>query len=477
MTSSHPGKSDDFRYPGSHVTLQPDPGATESAKAAPAAGVSMSIMPAPDRPSRRFFLKSAGISLALPLLESLSPRRLSAAGALGSRAGDAIGGGRPRRLVCVGNALGFYQPEFWPSQTGRDYTLPDLLQPLAPHQGDFTLFQGLDHGHKGGHFAIHSYLSGVRTMDAKGMPDGNITIDQRAAESVGGATRFPSLAIGSEDGIHGGCLMSWTRSGTRVPPIPGPRELFRKLFVSDNAADLARTQDRLAMQGSILDAVNGDARDLKKQLGRRDQEKLDEYFASVRDVEKQLELSRQWAAVPKPAPGMAEPENTGFVSDLPVLYDLIALALQTDSTRIATLEIAGGFEASAFGLRKDYHALSHHGQVQENIDGLLKLERYQTEQFARFLGKLKSIEDGDGTLLDHSMVLFGSGMANANAHTNVNLPILLAGGGFQHGEHKAYPTTGLDKQPLCNLYVTMLQRFGLEVDRFGIGTGTLTGFA
>jgi len=219
--------------------------------------------------------------------------------------------------------------------------------------------------------------------------------------------------------------MSWTRSGTRVPPIPGPRELFRKLFVSDNAADLARTQDKLALHGSILDAVHGDARDLKKTLGnplgRRHQEKLDEYFTSVRDVEKQLELSRQWSAVPKPQPGMAEPENTGFVSDLPVLYDLIALALQTDSTRIATLEIAGGFEAAAFDLRKDYHALSHHGQVQENIDGLLKLERYQTGQFARFLGKMKSIEDGEGTLLDHSMVLFGSGMANANAHTNVNL--------------------------------------------------------
>jgi hypothetical protein len=384
---------------------------------------------------------------------------------------------RPMRLVCIGNALGFYPPAFWPTKTGREYDLPKLLQPMAEHQRDFTLFQGLDHGHKGGHFSIHSYLSGVRTMDAKGMPDGNITIDQRAAETVGGATRFPSLAIGSEDGIHGGCLMSWTRSGTRVPPIPGPRELFRKLFVSDNASDLVRTQDKHSLQGSILDAVNGDAKDLKKSLGKRDQEKLDEYFNSVRDVEKQLELNKQWSAVAKPQPGMPEPENTGFVSDLPVLYDLIALALQTDSTRITTLEIAGGFEASAFDLRKDYHSLSHHGQVQENINDLLKLERYQTEQFARFLSKLKSIEEGNGTLLDHSMALFGSGMANANAHTNLNLPILLAGGGFKHGEHKAYPQTGPNKQPLCNLYVTLLQKFGVEVDRFGIGNSTLTNFA
>lgn len=420
----------------------------------------------PHLPNRRHFLKSAGVTLALPLLESLGHRAFAATKVV-----------RPKRMVCIGNMLGYYQPAFWPTKTGRDYDLPRLLKPLAEHQKDFTLFQGLDHGHKCGHFAIHSYLSGVRTMDAKGMPDGNITIDQRAAETIGGATRFPSLAIGSEDGIHGGCLMSWTRSGTRVPPIPGPRELFRKLFVSDNAADLAKAKDKLSMQGSILDAVSGDAKDLKKGLGKRDQEKLDEYFTSVRDVEKQLELSRQWSDVPKPKPGMPEPQNTGFVSDLPVLYDLIALALQTDSTRIATFEIAGGFEAAAFGLRKDWHALSHHGQVQENIDGLLTLEQYQTEQFARFLGKLKSIEDGDGNLLDHSMVLFGSGMANANAHTNLNLPILLAGGCFKHGEHKSYPLTGLNKQPLCNLYVTMLQKFGVEVDKFGIGNSRLTDFA
>jgi hypothetical protein len=181
--------------------------------------------------------------------------------------------------------------------------------------------------------------------------------------------------------------------------------------------------------------------------------------------------------VPKPKPEMKEPENTGFVSDLPVLYDLIALALQTDSTRIATLEIAGGFEASAFGIRKDYHALSHHGQVQENIDQLLKIEKYQMEHFARFLGKLKSLEDGDGRLLDHTMVLFGSGMGNANAHTNNNLPIIFAGGGYHHGEHRLYPEKGLGRVPLCNLYLSMLQRFGVEANRFGISTGTMRDLA
>lgn len=424
--------------------------------------------------NRRFFLRATGVTLALPVLESISHRVMGATDVLIARTTNAA---RPMRMVCIGNMLGFYAPAFFPKKTGRDYDLPVDIEALKPHQNDLTLFSGLDHGVKGGHFAIHAFLSGVRTADAKGMPDGNITLDQRAAETIGGATRFPSLAMGSEDGIHGGCLMSWTRAGTRVPPIPSPRELFRKLFVTDSDSDRAKSMDRIALKGSILDAVSGDAKSLERNLGKRDKEKLDEYFTSVRDVEKQLELSRKWSTIPKPDPHMKEPANRDFVSDLPVMYDLIALALQTDSTRIATFEIGGDFNSRAFELRKDYHALSHHGQVQESIDALIKMERYQIEQFARFLAKLKSIEDGEGTLLDHSMVLFGSGMGNANSHTNNNLPIVLAGGGFKHGEHKAYPAKGLGRQPLCNLYVTMLQRFGIPVDKFGTGTSTLTRLA
>ncbi len=425
----------------------------------------------PSTVSRRYFLKSAGLTLALPMLESLSQRVLGAGGVIGATVGAAKGS--PTRMVAVGNLLGFYQPEFFPKAAGADYAMPRLLQPLAGMRKDFTLFSGLDHGVKGGHFAVHSFMTGVLSMDAKGMPEGNISLDQQAAESVGGATRFPSLAIGSEDGIHGGCQMCWTRSGTRVPPIPGPRELFRRLFVNESAGDLAGMKDGFKRKGSILDAVHGDARSLQGQLNALDREKLDEYFTSVREVERQLELRKQWADVPKPAPPLKEPVNTNMVTDLALLYDLIALAIQTDSTRIATLEIGGGFESRYMGISKDYHALSHHGQVQANIDQLLQLEEYQMQQFARFLAKLKSIPDGEGTLLDHTMVLFGSGMANANAHTNSNLPVILAGGGFKHGEYKALPSSGLNRRPLCNLYLTLLQRFGLEVDQFGTSTGTL----
>jgi len=428
----------------------------------------------PNLPGRRFFLRATGIQLALPVFDSLSASVLGsglAVSALGANEKTL----RPMRMVAIGNAFGFYAQQFFPQATGPGYDTPHLLEPIAQHRQHITVYSGLDHGVKGGHFAVHSFLSGVRQVDAKGMPDGNISLDQRMAETVGGATRFPSLTLGSAEGLHGGCMMSWTRGGTRVNPIQGPRELFRKLFLNESAAEQERTKDRLSLQCSILDSVNGDARSLKHRLDSQDQQKLDEYFTSVRDVEKVLEQRQKWAGVPKPGAPMPEPENRGLVTDIPVLYDLIALALQTDSTRIATLEIAGGFEAAVLGVRKEYHSLSHHGQVQESIDLLVKLERYQTEQFARFLGKMTSIEDGDGSLLDHTMVLFGSGMGNGNAHTNVNLPVVLAGGGFKHGTYQAFPADSPNRQPLSNLFLTLLQRFGVEQKKFASSTGTLRG--
>jgi hypothetical protein len=423
---------------------------------------------------RRFFLRAAGVNLALPILDSLSSRTLGSGFGLSALAASASVA-RPTRMVCIGNAFGFHPPSFFPQRVGKDYDISTLLEPLAPHRQDFTLFSGLDHGTKGGHFGVHSYLSGVRSMEAKGMPEGNISIDQRAAETIRGATRFASLAVGSEDGLHGGCMMCWTRSGTRVPPIQSPRELFRKLFIDDSGADRDRTRDSSRREGSILDAVRSSADSLKNRLDKTDRTKLDEYFTSVRDVERDLELSSRWADIPKPKPGMKEPEDLGLVNDIPVLYDLIALALQTDSTRIATFEIAGGFEAPVLGVKGDYHGLSHHGQVREKIELLVKLEKYQVQQFTRFLAKLKSIDDGGVPLLDRTMVLFGSGMGNANSHILTNLPIILAGGGFKHGEYKVFPPSGPGHAPLSNLYLVMLQRFGVETQKFALSSGTLRG--
>ena len=415
---------------------------------------------------RRFLFKAAGISIALPAMESL---RVVGA--------DQRSTSPPRRMVCIGNEFGMYPGKFWPQQAGPDYKLTELLQPLEAQRRDFTLFSHLDHGVKGGHFAVHSFLTGVKAAEARALPDGGISVDQRAAEFVGSQTRFPALTIGSPDGLHGGCQMSWTRTGTRVPPIPGPRELYRTLFVDDNADAKQKAADRIRLQSSILDAVLGDAKSLKRQLNQEDSAKLDEYFASIRDVEVKLKLDEQWQTVPKPKPPIDEPANQGLAQDLPVIYDLIALALQADCTRVATLEVGGSFVARDIGINKGYHTLSHHGKVTSAIEILVRIERYQVEQFARFLAKLQStrVPHSDETLLDRTMVLFGSGMGNGNSHTNHDLPIILAGGGFRHGQHQRHPQDSRQRIPLCNLYVSMLQQFGVETDRFATSTGSLRG--
>lgn len=273
-------------------------------------------------------------------------------------------------------------------------------------------------------------------------------------------------------------MMSWTRTGTRVPPIAGPRELFRKLFLNDSELARKKNAQRIELQDSILDAVLDDANALKRRVSKTDKAKLDEYFSSVRDVERKLDLDRQWQNIAKPKPTIKEPTNQGLAKDLPALYELMVLALQTDSTRVATLEIGGGFAASDLGIKSGYHGLSHHGHVESKIKLLVEIERYQVQHFARFIEKLSSttISGESSSILESTMVLFGSGMGNANSHTNNDLPVILAGGGFKHGQHKRFPSEKNRRIPLSNLYVSMLQRLGVETDEFSGSTGTLAGF-
>ncbi|MCY4352147.1 MAG: DUF1552 domain-containing protein, partial [Gemmatimonadetes bacterium] len=233
----------------------------------------------------------------------------------------------------------------------------------------------------------------------------------------------------------------------------------------------------LEQHGSILDAVMGEARSFERKLGQRDREKLEEYLTSVRTVEKKLGMSKAWLDKPKPQVDMDMPENGPFVETLPLMYDLIALSLQTDSTRIATLEVGMGIKTTDLGLNTNYHKYSHHGKLPELMEGLTIIERYQMKHLGLFFDKLKAIEDpAGGTLFDNTMVLSGSGMGNGSSHSNKNLPILLAGGGFKHGQHIVFPEAKPKRVPLSNLYVSMLQNFGLEIDHFGQSTGTLKGF-
>jgi hypothetical protein len=334
-----------------------------------------------------------------------------------------------------------------------------------------TLFRGLDHGVKGGHFAVHSFLSGVLNSEAQNRPDGNVTIDQFLADEVGFETRFPALTVGSEGGIHGGCQIAWTKSGVRVPPVTNPAELFEKLFVTDSKERQARRMQENQVQASILDSVLDEANRLSKQVNKEDKDKLDEYLTSVRDVEKRLELRQRWTNQPKPKAPFDKPANRNAVEDLPLLYEMIALALQSDSTRIATLEIGGDFMPQHLGIKKDWHGLSHHGNDPEAIANLITLEKYQIEHFGKFVARLAKMNDGERTLLDSTTVLFGSGMGDGNSHKNSDLPILLAGGGYKHGEFREVPQEGIKKVPLCNLFVEIAQKMGVETDAFGNSTG------
>lgn len=418
---------------------------------------------------RRHFLKGCGAAIALPFLESLPrPGRLLAATPASAE---------PMRMVCVGLNYGLYPGDFFPETTGRDYELTKLLQPLSALKGDMTVFSHLDHpGVKGGHEAVHTFLSGILSEDSKAMPDRNITMDQMAAEFIGAETRFASLQVG----IGGGGL-SWTRNGVAIPPITKLQTLFDALFLETTQSKRQRLSESYELNGSILDVVKEDAAALEKRISRNDIEKLDEYFTSIREVEKRLAQSQSWLDSPKPKVDyrMPQPTPDDFYSEVPVFYDLMRLALETDSTRVISCGIDGWSGNSGLpGVTQGYHFLTHHGQDVSRLKELSIIENFHTNQVARFLESLKRSQGSDSSsLLDKTMVLFGSGMGNASSHSNRDLPLVLAGGGFQHGEHKDYPKKGNRQTPACNLYVSMLQKFGLEVDQFGSSTGSLEGLS
>jgi hypothetical protein len=411
---------------------------------------------------RRTFLRGCGVAVALPFLEAMLPLRAAAA----EPGQDAAA---VRRLVCVANPFGMIMDAFFPATAGLDAALPENLAQLEDLRGKFTVFSHLDHGLTGGHAGTHAFLSGVRSNEAAGLPDGNITLDQLCAERVAGKARFPVLntSAGGNDG--GGCELSWTRSGVMVPAIQKVNRVFQLLFTDDPPDQRDRRAERYRQQGSILDAVNEQAKAMDEGLGGRDRQKLDQYFTSIREVERTLQQEGEWISRPRQKVDMKEPRNGTVTQQLPILFDLVMLALQTDSTRVATIEVPGTFDTSGVGLsEKGYHGYSHHGKDPALMAGMRTIERYQIAQLARFVRKL-----AEADLLDSTQVLFGSGMGDGSAHTNANLPILVAGGGYRHRTHVAMPAEEGRRVPLCNLFLTMARRFGIETDRFGHSKGAL----
>ncbi len=423
---------------------------------------------------RRQLLRGAGAVVALPFLESLAvPKRtLASEGLSGSAVNQS-----PMRMVCIGLEYGLYPTDFFPQQTGRDYELPRLLSPLAGLKNNFTVFSDLDHpGVAGGHAATHTFLSGIRSDQARQYPEGNISVDQKAAEFVGAETRYQSLQLGL-----GGGGVSWTRNGVEIPTISSLQTVFDALFLETPPSQRKQRASTFAVNRSILDVVGEDAADLRKRISHSDSTKLDEYFTSIRQVEKRLQQSEAWLNKPKPKSvyKLPKPLPTSFAEEVALYYDLMKLALETDSTRVISMAIHGWTgDPGLSGISMGYHNLTHHGKDESKLQQLAVIERFHTSQFARFLESLKrSQASNDTSLLDQTMVLFGSGLGNASSHSNRKLPLLLAGGGFQHGEHKAYPEGRGSKVPACNLYLSMLQRFGVETDRFGTSTGTLEGLS
>ena len=303
----------------------------------------------------------------------------------------------------------------------------------------------------------------------------SISLDQFAAEHIGGQTRFASLSLSAE-----GFGLSWTRSGALVPPDIFPSTVFARLFLEGRPEEVQAQTRRLMDGQSILDTVSGQARKLQSDLGTADREKLDEYLTSVRDLEKRLVRAEEWSRRPKPKVDAKQPQNIASSADLVgrtrLMFDLVHLAIQTDSTRLITALLLGtSLVPPIAGVSLGHHDLSHHGQDPNKISQLKTVEVEKLKVLRDLLTKLKQTKEEDSTLLDRTMVFFSSNLGNAATHGVKNLPVLLAGGGFKHGQHLAFDPA--NSPPLCNLYVTMLQRLGLEVERFGSSKGTLTGLS
>jgi hypothetical protein len=348
--------------------------------------------------------------------------------------------------------------------------MPETLKSLEKHRADLTLFSNLDHGFTGGHQGVPVLLSGVRPVLAHNYLEGNISLDQKLAEYHGASTRFPSMTLGCRERN----LLSFTRTGVQVPSID-LRAAYRAMFFEDTPDKKATETERFKRHNSILDVVMGQAKSLNKELGKQDQEKLEEYFDSVRTMEKKIVQQEPWLDRPKPTTEVKEPNpGNGTEEQLKVTIEMIALALQTDSTRAITL--SSGFANGDFGLNGGYHGFSHHGERDEQVAALKKIEGFQISMMSYLIDRLKAQEDpiNGGTLLDHTSILYGCGMASGT-HSTSNLPLVLAGGGFRHGEHRVYPEAKGERVPAANLLLSILQNSGLEIDRFGSSSGTLAG--
>lgn len=417
--------------------------------------------------SRRSFLRGTGVSLALPFLESMWPQRASAAESAA-----------PKRMVAICTSLGIYGPALFPAEVGKEYKSTPYLDLLKENRNDLTVFSGLSHPEQSGpdgHVSEMTWLTSARHPGMGGFRN-TISIDQFIAEKKGLETRYASLVLGTNN-----VSQSYTRSGVMIPADTKPSAIFAKLFMNGSKWEVENQMRKIREGRSIMDAVSEEAKRFSSKMGAADRDKLDEYYTSVREMEGRLATTEDWVQKPKPVIDAKAPqdinENADIVGRMQLLFELVPLALQTDSTRLITILVQGRGDVPPIpGVTIDHHNLSHHGQDPEKIRQLELVEKAEMVAYNTLLSSLKRKTEGGQTLLDNTSVLFGSNLGNANSHDWRNLPILLAGGGFKHGQHVACDAK--NNTPFANLFVQIMQKMGVEADAFGSSTSTtVPGFA
>lgn len=435
---------------------------------------------------RRTFLKGAGTALALPMLEAMLPGVSRTAVAAGESSAA------PTRMAFIFFPNGAIMPDWTPSEDGEKFKFSRTLEPLEAHQGDLNIFTGLaqDEGRAKGDGAgdharcASTYLTGAHPVKTSGAKiKVGVSVDQAAAAQIGNQTRLPSLELGVDRSRNAGSCdsgyscayssnISWKSPTTPMAKEINPKLAFERLFGSPD--DVRGRARRELYRKSVLDLVRDDAVRLKDQLGSTDRRKLDEYFTSVRELEQRIARS---AVRRQEVPDYKIPEGIPReVGDhIRLMYDVMTLAFQTDTTRIATFMLGNAGDNRAYrnvGVRGGWHGLSHHRNDKNKVNDLKKIDRYLIEEFVYFLGKLKAVKEGERTLLDNSMIMYGSGLSDANRHQHNNLPILLAGrggGAIRTGRHVRLN----GETPLNNLFLSMTDRVGAKLDRLGDSTGRL----
>jgi hypothetical protein len=413
-------------------------------------------------PSRRQFLRAGSSLLALPWLESL--------------AGAAAASAPPRRLVAICNDFSFYGPSFFPADAGENYAPSEYLAILGDLRKKFTVFSGISHPDIGGdHASLSCFLTSAKRPTAAGFRN-SVSLDFLASRHVAAATRFPLLSLSTLE--SGG--LTYTATGASVPSLGKPSDVFKKMFLAGSAKDVEAEIERLRRGRSVLDRLEGRFGDLGRKLSTRDRQQVEDYTEAVRELEKQLESDEAWTGRPKPVVAEQPPSDSTDRGDVVgrsrLMYKIVKLALQTDSTRVISLAIRGqDIRPPIEGVSEDHHNVSHHGNDPKKIEQLKLIEREEMKALKDFLADLDGTREGDGSLLDATQVLVGSNLGSAAWHDTNNLPILLAGGGWKHGRHVAGDTK--NNTPLGKLFVSMLRRFGVETDSFGSGHGPIDGLA